>query len=240
MKKPVLIAAAIALVCAAPASAIPVFDASNYVQNILTAARTLTMINNQVQQLQNEAQSLINQARNLTSLPSNVIGELQARLRESERLISEAKGVAFDVGQADAAFRRTYPDAYAGLSRDQMAAGARERLSNSLEALRTATQVQAQVATGIAGDEASLADLVAKSQSAVGGLQAAQATNQLLALQASQTMQLQRLELANGRAAALEAARGLAADAEGQENRRRFMGGSGASYTPASVSFYRN
>ncbi|MCW4460814.1 P-type conjugative transfer protein TrbJ [Sphingomonas sp. BT-65] len=240
MKKPVLIAAAVALLCAAPASAIPVFDASNYAQNILTAARTLTMINNQVQQLQNDAQSLINQARNLTSLPSNVIGELQARLRESERLIQQAKGVAFDVAEADAAFQRAYPQAYAGLTREQMTANARERLENSLEALRTATQVQAQAATGLAGDDATLADLVAKSQSAVGTLQATQATNQLLALQAQQAMQAQRLELANGRAAALEAARGLAAEAEGQENRRRFMGGSGASYTPASVTFYRS
>ena len=40
-----------------------VYDPSNYAQNVLTAARTLEQINNQITSLQNEAQMLINQAR---------------------------------------------------------------------------------------------------------------------------------------------------------------------------------
>ena len=36
---------------AGPAAAIPVFDATNYAQNILTAARTLQQVNQQIQQL---------------------------------------------------------------------------------------------------------------------------------------------------------------------------------------------
>jgi P-type conjugative transfer protein TrbJ len=44
-----------------------VYDPSNYSQNILTAARTLEQINNQIRQLQNQATSLINEARNLQS-----------------------------------------------------------------------------------------------------------------------------------------------------------------------------
>ena len=55
---------------ALPASAqMTVFDPSNYSQNLLTAARTLQQVNNQILSLQNEAQMLINQARNLASLP---------------------------------------------------------------------------------------------------------------------------------------------------------------------------
>jgi hypothetical protein len=46
-----------------------VFDPSNYAQNVLTAARSLQQITNQITSLQNQAQSLINQARNLASLP---------------------------------------------------------------------------------------------------------------------------------------------------------------------------
>ena len=45
-----------------------VYDPSNYAQNVLTAARTLQQINNQIQQIQNQATSLINEARNLASL----------------------------------------------------------------------------------------------------------------------------------------------------------------------------
>ena len=36
---------------------------------VLTAARELQQINNQIQTLKNQAQMLINQARNLASLP---------------------------------------------------------------------------------------------------------------------------------------------------------------------------
>ena len=45
-----------------------VYDPTNYAQNVLTAARTLQQVNQQITQLQNEAQMLINQARNLASL----------------------------------------------------------------------------------------------------------------------------------------------------------------------------
>ena len=51
---------------AAPLSAqVVVFDPNNYAQNVLTAARELQQINNQITSLQNQAQMLINQARNL-------------------------------------------------------------------------------------------------------------------------------------------------------------------------------
>ena len=41
-----------------------VFDPNNYAQNVLTAARALQQINNQITSLQNQAQMLINQAKN--------------------------------------------------------------------------------------------------------------------------------------------------------------------------------
>ena len=50
-----------------------VFDPSNFVQNTLTAIRTLEQINNQIRQLQNDA-------RNLASLPFNAVGRLRANL----------------------------------------------------------------------------------------------------------------------------------------------------------------
>ena len=46
-----------------------VFDPNNYAQNVLTAARALQQINNQIASLQNQAQMLINQAKNLATLP---------------------------------------------------------------------------------------------------------------------------------------------------------------------------
>ena len=69
-----------------------VFDPTNYVQNTLTAIRTLEQINNQIRQLQNEAQMLMNQARNRASLPSSVLGQLRANLATTDRLIAQARG----------------------------------------------------------------------------------------------------------------------------------------------------
>ncbi|MBH2042494.1 MAG: P-type conjugative transfer protein TrbJ, partial [Comamonadaceae bacterium] len=89
-----------------------VLDPTNLVQNTLTAVRTLEQINNQIRQLQNEAQMLINQARNLASLPSSVVGQLRANLATTERLIAQARGLAYDVTNLDREFARLYPEQY--------------------------------------------------------------------------------------------------------------------------------
>ena len=107
------LAAALSLTTLTPSPALAwriVFDPTNYVQNTLTAIRTLEQINNQIRQLQNEAQMLMNQARNLASLPSSVVGQLRANLATTERLIAQARGLAYDVTNIDREFARLYPE----------------------------------------------------------------------------------------------------------------------------------
>ena len=158
-----------------------VLDPTNLVQNTMTAARTLEQINNQIKQLQNEAQMLINQARNLASLPSSVVGQLRANLATTQRLIAQAKGLAYDVTNLDREFQRLYPEQYAAtVSGNQMYRDAQERWKNTLSGLQPTMQMQAQASQNLSDDEGVLADLVGKSQSAVGALQAMQAMNQLL------------------------------------------------------------
>ncbi len=208
-----------------------VFDPSNFSQNILTAARTLEQINNHIRQLQNDA-------LNLAKLDSSALGELRAALAATNQLIRQAQGLAFNVQQMESEFQRLYPRAYtASISGNQMALDARQRWQNSLEALRTATQVQSQAVQNFASDERTLTDLVNRSQSAVGALQAMQATNQLLALQSRQSMQAQQLQITQDRAVALEQARQVAVQERAREVRMRFQG-EGTPYTAAPVSFY--
>ena len=114
-----------------------------------------------------------------------------------------------------------------------------ERWKNTLNGLQTTMQMQAQASQNLSDDESVLADLVGKSQSAVGALQAMQATNQLLALQAKQSIQAQQLQITQERAAALELARQAAAVERGREVTRRFLG-DGTPYTPQRVDFYGN
>ena len=215
-----------------------VIDPTNLVQNTLTAIRTLEQINNQIQQLQNEARMLTNQARNLASLPFNVVSRLRSNLATTQRLIARAKGMAYDVARMDQDFQRLYPEQYAAtVSGDQMYRDTQERWKNTLNGLQTTMQMQAQASQNLSDDESVLADLVGKSQSAVGALQAMQATNQLLALQAKQSIQTQRLNITQDRAASLELARQAAAVERGREVNRRFLGG-GTPYTPQTVDFY--
>ena len=224
---------------AAPAAgAVIVFDPSNFAKNSLTAARMLEEINNQLLQLQNEAQMLANEARNLKKLPFDIVGQLEATLALTNQLIAQAQGIAYQLGQAQAQFARFYPAAYGpGVSGASMAADALQRWTHSLQALQTTIGMQAQAAQNLPSDESSLAVLVEQSQTAVGILQAAQATNQLLALQSRQFIQDQQLRLTQDRSAALEQARSVAAEARSREVRRRFLG-NGTPYTPQPISFY--
>lgn len=217
-----------------------VVDPTNLVQNTLTAVRTLEQINNQVRQLQNQAQSLINQARNLESLPFSVVSQLRTNLATTQQLIAQARGLAFQVQSMDQQFARLYPEQYAAtVSGNQMYQDAHQRWQNTLQGLQTAMRMQAQVSENVAEDESVLTDLVGRSQSATGALQAMQATNQLLALQAKQSIQAQQLQVTQGRATALELARQAAAVERGREVTRRFLG-TGTAYTPQPVTFYGN
>lgn len=235
MKKQLLAAAAASLIAIAPAAHAQwvVIDPTNLAQNIMTAANTLEQINNQIKQLQN-------QARNLTSLDFSALGELRAALAATNQLIQQGQGLAFNVAQMEMDFRRLYPQSYsAAISGTQMATDARTRWTNSLEALRTAAKVQSQAVQNFTSDERTLTDLVNRSQSAAGALQAMQATNQLLALQSRQAMQAQQLQITQDRAVALEQARQVAVQERAREVRRRFQG-NGTAYTPYTVNFYGN
>ena len=242
MKTSLLLAGACALgiALATPATALVVFDPSNYSQNVLTAARTLEQINNQITSLQNQAKMLINQAKNLTSLDFSVLNDLKRTIAQTERLISEAKGLSFDVASMEQQFKQLYPQQYAAsVSGDQMVNDALDRWQRSHDALETTLKMQAQVSENLSTDEHNLGDLVTRSQSASGILEATQATNQLLALQAKQTIDGARLKLAQDRAVATEQARAIAEEERAREVRRRFSG-SGNSYTPATVRLFRN
>jgi P-type conjugative transfer protein TrbJ len=81
-----------------------VFDPTNYSQNLLTAARALQQVNNQITSLQNEAQMLINQARNLASLSYSPLQQLQRSVGRMQELLAQVQGIAFDVQQIDQGF----------------------------------------------------------------------------------------------------------------------------------------
>lgn len=214
-----------------------VYDPSNYAQNVLTAARTLEQINNQITSLQNEAQMLINQARNLASLPHSSLQQLQQNVQRTQQLLGQAQNLAFEVGQIDQAFQSQYGNVSLSATDAQLVADARGRWENTVGGLQDAMRVQAGVVGNIDSNRAEMTALVGQSQGATGALQATQAGNQLLALQSQQLSDLIAVISANGRADALTEAERATAAEQGRIQRERFLT-PGTGYQPGNAQMF--
>ena len=210
-----------------------VFDPSNYAQNVLTAARTLQQINNQIRMLQNQASSLINEAKNLQQLPLSIAQTLFDQIRQTQQLLQQAQGIAYDVHSIETAFKAQYTSIPLGVSQQTLVDQAQQRWQSSVGAFEDALKVQAGTVDNIEGARASLQSLLGASQSASGALQAAQAGNQLLALQSQQLADLTASLAAASRAQALDAADRAAAKAAARAQLQRFLAVR-PSYSPGS------
>jgi type IV secretion system protein TrbJ len=221
-----VIAAMVAVAVAwAPASAqMLVYDPSNYGQNVLQAARALQQINNQITSLQNQTQMLLNQAKNLAGLPYSSLQAIEQPLVRTQQLLGQAQRLAYDIGQIDQAFQHLYPQAYAGSTSSQQLVGdAQARWQNSLAGHQDALRVQAGVVQALDTTRTETSGLVSSSQSAVGILQAAQAGNQLIALQTRQLVDLTALIAAQSRAQSLDGARATANQEQARVQLNQFL-----------------
>ena len=217
-------AVALSLAAMSPVSAQwIVFDPNNYAQNVLTAARELQQINNQITSLQNQAQMLINQAKNLANLPYSSLQQLQSSIQRTQQLLAQAQRIAYDVQQIDRAFSTNYAPATSSQSNQALITNAQSRWQNSVAALQDALRVQAGVVGNLDTNRTQTSALVTSSQGASGALQATQAGNQILALQAQQLADLTATVAAQGRAQNLESAQRAAAQDQGREQLRRFL-----------------
>ena len=216
-------AVAMALRGASAHAQMTVYDPANYSQNLLTAARELQQINNQITQLQHETQSLSNQNRNLTSLPSSNLSQLQQTITKTQTLLGLAQNIAYDVAKIDQAFSSTYGTASLSASDAQLVTNAQTRWQYSVSGLQDSMRTQATVLGNSNSYQTQVTGLVTSSQGATGALAATQAGNQLLALQSQQLNDLTALLAAQARAQNLKAAEDATAAAQGAEQRRRFM-----------------
>lgn len=215
-----------------------VFDPTNYAQNVLTAARELSQVNNELQMLENQATSLLNQARNLASLPYSSLASLQQQISQTQQLLGQAQRIAYSVSAIDQAFTQTYPQAYSSsTSSQQLLADAQTRWENALAGFRDAMRVQAGVVTNLDNTHAQIGALVSSSQAATGALQAAQSGNQLVALQTTQLSDLTAIMASIARAQSLDAARRLETRVQAQAQTKAFLN-YGAGYQPGSAQMF--
>ena len=215
-----------------------VFDAANYGQNLLEAARALEEIENQVIQIQEYVTMLEYQARNVASLGFSAVADFNGAIGRITDLMSRAQGILFDIRDVEQQFARFFPETYdSNLPNAQLIADARTRWQYAQAAFHHVMTVESEIVGQVAGDQQLMSALIGQSQSAVGILQAAQAGNQLLALHIKQTSALQALLAAQGRAEVLETARRAEAQEQGHEQLQRFLGGS-MPYVPEPVLMF--
>lgn len=221
-----LASSVIAPFIAAPAQAqMTVIDPTNLVQNALNAARALEQVRNQVTQITNQIRQLENDARNLTTLGRTFAPDIISKLGELDALINEARGLALQVNDTRAALEGLYTGNYRGTDVATRAVQAARQLDNARAALQTSLILQARVTEQLAEDSQILSALADASASATGALSAQQATNEILAFQASQAMRLQALLVAQSRAEALERAREMEALAQARAQHAHFFSG---------------
>jgi len=202
-----------------------VFDPGNYAQNILTATRSLTMIRNQIRQLQNEARMLVNQGRDLGRLDLNILNDLNQNISGVNQLMNAAQGIAFTISETDRILSERFPDHYeAAITRDRLIQDAKARYQYSVTSLRHSMRMQAYIAESIADDQNLISQLMQSSNSASGNLQVSQAGNQLLGLLAQQQIKSQQLMASHYRAEAVRQAEVQATRAQAKSYAVKFMG----------------
>lgn len=215
-----------------------VFDPANYTQNVLTAARELQQVNNEIQSLENQAASLANQAKNLASLPYSSLVQLDQSIAQTQQLLAKAQRIAYDVTTIDQAFSQTYPQGYSSsTSSQQLLADAQTRWQNARAGYQDAMRVQAVAVQNLESTRAQIDALISASQSASGALQAAQAGNQLIALETKQLADLTAVIAAIARAQSLDGARAIETQAQAQQQLFNFLN-YGQGYRPGSAQMF--
>jgi len=187
-----------------------VYDPWTYSQTYVSALRALQQVNNQ----------------------QSLAPAIEASLAKYSGLTQSGNGIAFNVRETEAAFQKLFPSQVQTVSSDPAVKDAQSRWQETLAGFKRASVLEAATVDGITADSAMLSQLLARSRNAAGALEAAQAGNELAGLQIKQSLQLQALLAAHGRANSFERARGLASQGEAQARFKTFLG-SGSAYGAA-------
>lgn len=175
-----IIAVSISL-CSAGAKAYEVvFDPTNYSENLLTAARSLEQIQNQVSQISNQVRMLEDNANMLRSIDIDTSAQLSSQLNQLNNLYSQAGSIIFKTDQFTDKISRLYPDEADFLNVPDISASADQFIQDQKNLAAYSAQIHSQVLTGSAQSEQQILSLIHASNSARGQTSAVQAGNQLI------------------------------------------------------------
>lgn len=180
------------------AAALVVYDPSNYAQNLQSALNSATQIQNQMKQLENDAANLQYMD---SATASATMYRIQDNLAQLQMLQQQTQGMVMDYTDFQTAWDQQYQDfsAYSGMTGADYAEQAMRMTQTTQNQIYDAMRAQGLIAQA-GNDAAALQQLLAASQSAQGARAAAQAGNQIAAMQAQSLMKLQQMIAQNNQA----------------------------------------
>ncbi|RTL71454.1 MAG: P-type conjugative transfer protein TrbJ [Hyphomicrobiales bacterium] len=226
------IAGALLTSCVTPSAAqLTVFDPANYQEALLSSARALEQINNQVRQLQNQVLVIQRMDQNLMRLGTTLSPDLQRTLTDLQAQLRAGDGIALRLQATQSGYGQLFPQQVPTmLSGDDVLRNAQTRWNEQYAAFQRSALLQGHIADSIDADTRLLTGALSRSLNAAGILEATQAGNELTALNVKQTLALQGLLAAQLRAETLTKARDLATESEARQRFQTFVG-TGSAYT---------
>ncbi len=188
-----------ALIVPQQAVAAIVYDPTNHIQNVLTAARALEQIRVQTEQL-------TAQIRSLAQSPYDHMAQIGDAMRALNELNSQARGLASTVRGLDRQFEDLYPSNLTARTAMQRLEAASRRIEMSRQTAQDLARTAASVESSRAGRTSRMAGAMAASRAAEGETGAIQSSVQALGVLSEQLENLQTMMAAQSRLAAQEAA----------------------------------
>jgi P-type conjugative transfer protein TrbJ len=209
-----LLTVATAFVVPQQASAVVVYDPTNHIQNVLTAARALEQIRIQTDQL-------TAQIRSLAQSPYDHAAQIGEAMRALDELNAQARGLASTVRGLDRQFEDLYPGNVNARTAMQRLEAASRRIEMSRQTAQDLARTAASVEASRTARTSRMAGAIAASRAAEGETGAIQSSVQALGVLSEQLENLQTLMAAQSRLAAQEAAERAAQREEAIAARRR-------------------
>jgi P-type conjugative transfer protein TrbJ len=208
-----------------------VYDPANHAETLLTAARALEQVRNQLAQLENEARMLAKSHLQLSP-------ELSQSLNEARLLLQSAEGLSFEISRISADIETLYPSTWEGRQLDEVRAQSRVWLEQSRASVGLAMAAEARAAGTLSASRGRIAGALDASAGAEGQTSAVQAGNQLLGVSAAELAEIRALLIAQGRALETERMERIARETRAGEIRRRaFPEGALPAPPPARTAF---
>lgn len=216
---------------------IPVIDAGNLSQNILSALQTLQSNVNEATQIANQMQSLANEVRNLQQMPNGLANSLLTQYTSQYTQLTSSfntiNGLARDVANLNSNYATMFPDRNVGgsLTTGAISGQIQQWLDQSRRTIRGVYQQSGQVMASLPQTTTQINSIVSQAQASNGALDAAQAQTQMSGQVAHQLVQL------NAQMAAMYQAQGdmMAQQQQMQDVARRRAADSRVNFTTSST-----